>query len=196
MLDELEVAMRIIDNNTRRGAELVHSFKQIAVDQSSGKRRTFDLAEYLDEILLSLKPKLKLAPCTVKVECPTGIQMSSYPGALSQVVTNLIMNSLLHAFDGRSRGTITVQGEASGDDVVLKVSDDGIGMAAADLNRFFDPFFTTKRGSGGTGLGAHIVFNQVTSVLGGTIRVTSAPGEGLQVQMRLPRTLEAATASN
>jgi signal transduction histidine kinase len=196
MLDELDVAVRILDNNTRRGAELVRSFKQIAVDQSSGQRRTFDLAEYLDEILLSLKPKLKLAPCSVKVECPSGIRMDSFPGALSQVVTNLIMNSLLHAFDGRSRGLIRVEGEEDGEDVVLKVSDDGIGMSAADLKRFFDPFFTTKRGSGGTGLGAHIVFNLITNVLGGTIRVTSAPGNGLRVQMRLPRTLgTAATVS-
>ena len=195
MLDELDVAMRILDNNTRRGAELVRSFKQIAVDQSSGQRRTFDLAEYLDEILLSFKPQLKHAPCSVQVDCRAGIQMTSFPGALSQVVTNLIMNSLLHAFDGRSDGLIRVHGEVDGEEVVLKVSDDGIGMTAPDLKRFFDPFFTTKRGSGGSGLGAHIVFNQVTSVLGGTIRVTSTPGAGLQVQMRLPRTLgRAATA--
>jgi signal transduction histidine kinase len=192
ILNELDVAMRILDNNTRRGAELVHSFKQIAVDQSSGKRRTFDLAEYLDEILLSLKPKLKHAPCKVRVECPAGIQMNSYPGALSQVVTNLIMNSLLHAFDGRSKGTITVHGELEGDEVALTVSDDGIGMSAEHLNRFFDPFFTTKRGSGGTGLGAHIVFNLVTNVLGGSIRVASAPGAGMQVRMRMPRTREKA----
>jgi signal transduction histidine kinase len=101
------------------------------------------------------------------------------------------MNSLLHAFEGRSHGTIAVHGELDGEEVVLKVSDDGIGMSTDHLNRFFDPFFTTKRGSGGTGLGAHIVFNQVTSVLGGTIRVTSAPGAGVHVQMRLPRTLGA-----
>jgi signal transduction histidine kinase len=188
ILDELDVAMRILDNNTRRGAELVHSFKQIAVDQSSGKRRSFDLAEYLDEILLSLKPKLKHAPCKVRVDCAAGIQMNSYPGALSQVVTNLIMNSLLHAFDGRSKGAITVNGELDGEEVALTVSDDGIGMSAEHLNRFFDPFFTTKRGSGGTGLGAHIVFNLVTNVLGGSIRVASAPGAGMQVRMRLPRT--------
>lgn len=195
MLDELDVAMRILDNNTRRGAELVHSFKQIAVDQSSGKRRTFDLAEYLDEILLSLKPKLKTAPCKVRVECPVGIQMNSIPGALSQVVTNLVMNSLLHAFEGRSQGTITLQAEPAGEEVVLTISDDGIGMSAADLNRFFDPFFTTKRGSGGTGLGAHIVFNLVTSVLGGSIRVASTPGVGMQVKMRLPLTLNAAAVA-
>ena len=196
MLDELDVAMRILDNNTRRGAELVHSFKQIAVDQSSGKRRTFDLAEYLDEILLSLKPKLKQAPCKVRVECRTGIQMNSFPGALSQVVTNLIMNALMHAFEGRSGGVIDIHGELVGEEVVLKISDDGVGMSTADLNRFFDPFFTTKRGSGGTGLGAHIVFNLVTSVLGGTIKVASAPGAGLQVKMRLPRTMRATPATN
>ncbi len=149
----------------------------------------FDLAEYLDEILLSLKPKLKHAPCTVQVDCQPGIRMDSFPGALSQVVTNLVMNALLHGFDGRTGGLIRIKGEAVGEDVLLTVSDDGNGMADADLKQIFDPFFTTKRGSGGTGLGAHIVFNQITSVLGGTIRVTSAPGAGLQVRMRLPRTL-------
>lgn len=186
MFDELDVTMRILDNNTRRAAELVRSFKQIAVDQSSGQRRTFDLAEYLDEIVLSLKPKLKPASCSVQVDCRPGIVMNSFPGALSQVVTNLVMNALLHAFDGRTGGLIHIEGDAHGGDVVLTISDDGIGMPEADLKRFFDPFFTTKRGSGGTGLGAHIVFNQVTSVLGGTIRVTSTQGAGLRVQMRLP----------
>ena len=193
MLNDLGVALHILDNNIRRGAELVRSFKQVAVDQSSGQRRTFDLAEYLDEILLSLKPKLKHAPCTVQVECPVGIRMDSFPGALSQVITNLVMNALLHAFDGREDGVIRIHGALDGDDVVLKISDDGAGMGAADLKQFFDPFFTTKRGSGGTGLGAHIVFNQVTSVLGGSIKVVSAPGAGLQVRIRVPRTL-AATA--
>ncbi|HEY2345390.1 MAG TPA: ATP-binding protein [Xanthomonadaceae bacterium] len=190
MFDELDVTMHVLDSNTRRGAELVRSFKQIAVDQSSGKRRSFDLAEYLDEIVLSLKPKLKHAPCTVQVECAPGIEMSSFPGALSQVVTNLVMNALLHAFEGHEKGTVRVQGALDGEDVVLTVADDGIGMNEANLKRFFDPFFTTKRGSGGTGLGANIVFNQVTNVLGGSIRASSAPGAGTQIVMRLPLVLE------
>ncbi|HTA64732.1 MAG TPA: HAMP domain-containing sensor histidine kinase, partial [Xanthomonadaceae bacterium] len=190
MLDELDVTMHVLESNTRRGAELVRSFKQIAVDQSSGKQRSFDLAEYLDEIVLSLKPKLKHASCTVNVECPQGIEMVSFPGALSQVVTNLVMNALLHAFEGREHGAIHVRGSIDGADVMLQVADDGIGMSEADLKRFFDPFFTTKRGSGGTGLGANIVFNQVTNVLGGSIRATSRPGAGTQVLMRLPRELE------
>jgi signal transduction histidine kinase len=189
MFDDLDVALHILDSNIRRGADLVRSFKQIAVDQSSGQRRAFDLAEYLDEIVLSLKPKLKLAPCTVQVECRAGIRMTSFPGALSQVVTNLVMNALVHAFEGRQGGLVKVHADADGEDVVLSVSDDGIGMAEADLKQFFDPFFTTKRGSGGTGLGAHVVFNQVTSVLGGTIRVTSAIGNGTQVLIRIPKML-------
>ncbi len=189
ILGELEVTMRILANNTRRGAELVRSFKQIAVDQASGQQRSFDLAEYLDEILLSLKPVLKPAGCAVQVECRAGIRMNSFPGALSQVVTNLVMNSLMHAFDGRSGSSICIQAEVDDENVILDVSDDGIGMAPADLNRIFDPFFTTKRGRGGTGLGAHVVFNQVTKVLRGTIRASSVPGAGLQVRMRLPRSL-------
>ncbi|MBS0194757.1 MAG: GAF domain-containing protein [Proteobacteria bacterium] len=189
ILDELELAMHVLDSNARRGAELVRSFKQIAVDQSSGQRREFDLAEYLEEIVLSLKPRLKHAPCSVRVECAHGIAMNTIPGALSQVVTNLVVNALLHAFEGRERGAVSIIGAAEGEQATLEVADDGIGMDEAVLKRFFDPFFTTKRGSGGTGLGAHIVFNQVTSVLGGTIRATSKTGEGTRIAMRLPRML-------
>jgi signal transduction histidine kinase len=181
--------LRILEKNTRRGAELVNSFKQVAVDQSSGQRRVFDLAEYLDEILLSLRPKLKQSPCTVEVDCPPGIRMDSHPGALSQVVTNLVMNSLLHGFEGRDRGRISIQAVEEGADVLLAVGDDGVGMSKEDLGRYFDPFFTSKRGSGGTGLGAHIMFNLVTGALGGSIQVASEPGAGLQARMRLPRIL-------
>jgi signal transduction histidine kinase len=186
MLAELDVAMRILEKNTRRGAELVQSFKQIAVDQSSGHRRLFDLSEYLDEILLSLRPKLKQFAGKITVDCPANLHLDSYPGALSQVVTNLVMNALLHAFEGREPGTVAIRAERAVDDVVLTVADDGVGMSPADLNRFFDPFFTTRRGSGGTGLGAHIVFNLVTGVLGGAIQARSEPGKGLCVTMRLP----------
>ena len=195
MLAELDVTMRVLDANIRRSAELVRSFKQIAVDQSSGARRQFDLHAYLDEVLLSLKPKLKRAPVKVQVDCPPGLAMDTYPGALSQVITNLVMNALLHAFEGRDGGNVKIIARADGQDVLLDVIDDGIGMSPGDLKHYFDPFFTTKRGSGGTGLGANIIFNQVTNVLGGSIRASSTPGAGLQVSMRLPRTRATAEAS-
>lgn len=195
MLAELDLTMRVLDGNIRRSAELVRSFKQIAVDQSSGARRHFDLHDYLDEVLLSLKPKLKRSPVAVHVDCPSGLTMDTFPGALSQVITNLVMNALLHAFEGRSNGTVSITARSEGEDVLLEVVDDGIGMNEADLKHYFDPFFTTKRGSGGTGLGANIVFNQVTNVLGGSIRASSIPGSGLRVSMRLPRTRALAEAA-
>ncbi|MEO8742330.1 MAG: GAF domain-containing protein, partial [Lysobacteraceae bacterium] len=118
MLEDLGVALQILYNNIRRAADLVHSFKQIAVDQSSGHRRTFDLAEYLDEIVLSLKPKLKQSPYKVQVLCASGIHMDSVPGALSQVITNLVMNALLHAFDGRKTGNVRIEGQLDGEEVI------------------------------------------------------------------------------
>lgn len=185
-LEQFEAAVQLLQTNTRRGAELVRSFKQVAADQSSGQHRDFDLAAYLDEIVLSLKPKLARAPCRVQVDCPPGIAMHTYPGALSQVVTNLLMNAVVHAFEGRSDGQVTIHARRDGEQVELTIGDDGVGMPAADLKRYFDPFFTTRRGIGGTGLGAHIVFNQVTSVLGGSIKVDSEPGKGTRVHLRLP----------
>ncbi len=196
LLAEMDNALRILDSNTRRAAQLVRSFKQVAVDQSSGERRIFDLADYLDEVLLSLKPRLKAAPCRVEVECRKGIRMNSYPGALSQVITNLIMNALVHAFEGRSSGVIRVVARDDGDDVQISVSDNGIGMSAAELKQMFDPFYTTKRGQGGSGLGAHIAYNQTTGVLGGQIKVSSEPGAGLHVHLRLPRAPGLAPASS
>jgi len=192
MLESLDGSVRLLESNTRRGAELIRSFKQVAVDQSSGQRREFDLRAYLEEIVLSLKPRLARAPVAVELDCPAGSAMTSYPGALSQVVTNLILNALMHAFEGRDKGTIRIEGRGEGAFVTLVVRDNGIGMAEADLKRYFDPFFTTKRGSGGTGLGAHIVFNQVTNVLGGTIKVASRPDSGTEIRMRLPRIVNAA----
>ncbi len=159
-------------------------------DSDMFKVRPDDLAVHQAEILLSLKPRLRGAACTVAVDCPRGIMMNSMPGALSQVMTNLVMNALLHGFAGRKGGAISIHGEVDETCVILRVSDNGIGMNAADLGRMFDPYFTTKRGSGGSGLGAHIVLSQVTEVMRGTIQVSSWPGAGLHVQMRLPRTLE------
>ena len=135
MLDELDITVKVLDGNIRRGADLVRSFKQIAVDQSSGQRRTFDLATYLDEILLSLKPKLKHAPCAVRVECPAGIHMNTFPGALSQAITNLVVNAIVHAYpQGREGGgTVSIQAEQEGEDVSLVVTDDGVDSTLAQM---------------------------------------------------------------
>jgi signal transduction histidine kinase len=186
-LDIIDQSLRIMTTNTQRAAALVRSFKQVAVDQSSDDIRSFNLRKYLDEVLLSLQPKLKGKPIVIDIDCEERIEMASFPGAVSQIVTNMVMNSLAHGFEEGQPGKITINGKLDGDFVVFEYSDDGIGMDTSTLAQLFDPFFTTKRGSGGSGLGAHILFNLVTGSLGGTIKVASAPGMGLHYKLRFPK---------
>ena len=186
--DVVDQSLRIMTTNTQRAAALVRSFKQVAVDQSSGDIRSFNLDAYLKEVLLSLQPKLKGRPVKVDVDCPKDLVLDSYPGAVSQIVTNMVMNSLVHGFEREQPGNITVRAALEPDDwVVFDYADDGAGMDKDTLDKLFDPFFTTKRGTGGSGLGAHILYNLVTGALGGTVRVESAPGEGLRYHLRFPR---------
>lgn len=186
-LEIVDQSLRIMTTNTQRAAALVRSFKQVAVDQSSGDIRSFMLRSYLDEVLLSLQPKLKGRPVKVEVDCPADLRLDSFPGAVSQIVTNMVVNSLVHGFEHEQAGKIRIGARADGEDVVFDYSDDGMGMDQDTLSKLFDPFFTTKRGTGGSGLGAHILYNLVTGALGGTVRVESAPGQGLRYHLRFPR---------
>ncbi|MCU6500591.1 GAF domain-containing sensor histidine kinase [Rugamonas sp. A1-17] len=185
--DIIAQSLRIMTTNTQRAAALVRSFKQVAVDQSSDDIRSFNLRKYLDEVLLSLQPKLKGKPIAVEIDCDERIEMASFPGAVSQIVTNMVVNSLVHGFEEGQSGKITISGKVDGDFVDFQFSDDGVGMDSATLAQLFDPFFTTKRGSGGSGLGAHILYNLVTGALGGTVKVVSAPGMGLHYKLRFPK---------
>lgn len=186
-LDIVDQSLRIMTTNTQRAAALVRSFKQVAVDQSSDDIRQFNLNTYLHEVLLSLQPKLKGRPVKVEVDCAPDIVLDSFPGALSQVVTNMLMNSLVHGYQHEQAGQIVIRAALHEQMVVLDYCDDGAGMDAETLAKLFDPFFTTRRGSGGSGLGAHILYNQVTGPLGGTVKVESAPGEGLRYHLQFPR---------
>jgi signal transduction histidine kinase len=187
--DVVDQSLRIMTTNTQRAASLVRSFKQVAVDQSSDNIRHFNLGKYVNEILLSLQPKLKGRPIKVQVECPPELEMDSFPGAVSQVVTNMVVNSLVHGFERDQPGHITIRArlDEEEDMVSFEYGDDGAGMDADTLSKLFDPFFTTKRGSGGSGLGGHILYNLVTGALGGSLRVESSPGKGLQYFLRFPR---------
>ena len=185
----LDQALRITTNNIQRGADLVKSFKQVAVDQSSESIREFDMRAYVEEILFSLQPKLKGKKFEVTLDCPVGIKMKTYPGAISQIITNLITNSLLHGFEGAEKGTMLIQvsKDPDNDDTLLMTySDDGKGMSSIELEKLFEPFYTTKRGHGGSGLGAHIVYNLVTGPLAGQVKASSQPGQGLQYKMKFP----------
>lgn len=181
---------RLIEQNLTRAAELIQSFKRVAVDQTSEERRRFDLLAYLEEVVTSLGPTLRKSRHRVAIACSPGILMDSFPGALSQVVTNLVMNALTHAFPADSKGHMVIDvDEVAEGEVEIRFADDGVGIAAENLPKVFEPFFTTRRGSGGSGLGLHIVFNLVTQSLGGRISVDSVPGDGTTFTLRIPKTV-------
>ncbi|MDL2354894.1 MAG: ATP-binding protein [Pseudomonadota bacterium] len=186
-LDTAAESTRLIMNNAYRAAHLIHSFKQIAVDQTSEARRRFALMEYIDEIVTSLRPKLKATRIDLQLDGSGDIVLDSYPGAFAQVITNLVLNCAEHAFGADRPGQIAIQARLDGDTVELQLSDNGKGIAPELLDRIFDPFFTTRRGQGGTGLGLNIVYNLVVKQFCGTITVRSTPGAGTCFTMRLPR---------
>ncbi|WP_395699410.1 PAS domain S-box protein [Aquabacterium sp.] len=180
-------ALQVLERNLQRAAELVGSFKQLAVDQSSYQRRRFVLAEVVQEVLLALSPTLRRSPVQLQEQVPPALALDSYPGPLGQVLVNLITNALVHAFEPGAHGTITLAAEPLGDDRLrLRLADDGRGIAPSELGRIFDPFYTTRLGQGGSGLGLHIVYNLVTGLLGGRIEVHSQPGAGTEFVIELP----------
>ncbi|MEC5398274.1 PAS domain S-box protein [Uliginosibacterium sp. H1] len=185
-MEETDSASDILVRNLQRAGELIVSFKQVAVDQTSSKRRQFDLREVVNEIVVTLQPTFRKTPFQIRSEVPAGILLDSYPGPFGQIVANLLQNTVIHAFDGREEGTVTLDATVVGETVVFRCSDNGVGIAAGHLNKVFDPFFTTKLGSQGTGLGLNIVHNIVTGVLGGEISVISEPDVGTVFTMRLP----------
>jgi len=174
--------------NLNRAAELIQSFKQVAADRNYSDQRAFDLADLTEQVVMSLRPGLRKHNLTLNVECQPNLIMNSYPGPYGQVLTNLFLNSVAHAFpDGRA-GTIDIQARESGkDNVEIIFSDNGCGMSLDVRRRAFDPFFTTRRDQGGTGLGLHIVYSIVTNRLGGRLDLDSEPGGGTRIQIILPR---------
>lgn len=180
-------AAQIVERNLYRAAELIGSFKQLAVDQSSYQRRPFDLQDVVREIMLAMAPSIRRTPYRIIEEVPAGLLLDSYPGPLGQILMNLINNALIHAFDGRDSGQVWLRAEAAEPGwIVLSVADDGRGISAENQKRIFDPFFTTRLGQGGSGLGLHVVFSLVVDLLGGRIDVDSSPGSGAIFIVRLP----------
>jgi signal transduction histidine kinase/ligand-binding sensor domain-containing protein len=184
--EEVEEASRLILGSLTRAGTLIASFKQVSVDQSSGQRRRFRRREFLGEVQTALQPTLRRTPHQLAVYCDDRIELDSYPGALFQILTNLINNTIMHAFAEGQTGQMRVDAVLDDGVVELRFSDDGRGMDADVARRAFDPFFTTRRGSGGSGLGLHVVHNLVTQLLAGDIELHTAPGTGTRFVMRFP----------
>jgi signal transduction histidine kinase len=174
--------------NLGQAVELMQSFKQVAADRNVSDRRHFDLGEVTEQIVKGLRFGLRSQNITVSVTCEPNLAMNSYPGPYGQVLTNLVLNSTVHAFPDGARGSVHIAARASGrDNVEVLFSDDGCGMSPEVKRQVFDPFFTTRRDQGSTGLGLHIVHNIVTSRLGGRINLESRPGAGTKIRITVPR---------
>lgn len=172
-------SVALLINNLNRASELITSYKQVAVDQTSDKIRQINLAQYIDEIIHSLHPKLKKTNHSINIDCAEDLTVYCHAGAISQIFTNLIINSIVHGFEGINRGKINIQVTMKNQQVTIQYKDDGIGVPQEKLSHLFDPFYTTKAGKGGTGLGTHIIHNLITDTLNGVITASSPVDKGL-----------------
>jgi signal transduction histidine kinase len=178
------ILLRNLNNTT----ELLKSFKQVTVDQVSERLREINLSEYIESVIHSLQPKTKRAGVTINFECDQNLHIYTYPGALAQVITNLINNSIIHGFSDRSEGNINITlTNENNHDIHFRYSDDGVGVAEENLSKIMDLFYTTKKDEGGSGLGLNIIQNIVKNKLNGTIEVSSILSEGLHFDIYFPR---------
>ncbi len=185
-LDCVRESTDILLKNLRHAADQIQSFKQVAVDRGSERKRKFRLKTYFDDVLLSLRPKLKKTHHTVIVDCPEELELDSYPGTFSQIITNFIINSLTHGFEDQEQGKIVIQVSREGDILQIRYNDNGKGMTEKERSHIFEPFYTTKSEQGGSGLGLHIVYNLVIQRLHGNIVCESAPGAGTTFIIQIP----------
>lgn len=187
-LNEMNEGCDLLVRNLHRAVDLMQSFKQVAADQASEQRRSFDVGVVVKEVLETLAPSLKRQAHQVLCQVPEGIMVDGFPGALGQVLINLINNAYLHAFEAGSMGSVRLHAQVKNGWVHMQVADDGVGMSRELMAQLFQPFFSTKIGRGGTGLGMTIVENLVKKTLGGTITVESTLGEGSTFAIRFPQT--------
>jgi PAS domain S-box-containing protein len=188
-LDTASMSIKMVLTNLQRAADLIQSFKQVAVDQSTEGKRSFNLKKYIEDLLLSLSPKIKHTKHKINVMGDNDITLNSYPGVISQIITNLFINSLTHAYKNRDDGLMFINIEKQNDKVILTYTDNGQGIPKENLDKIFEPFFTTNRGdgrTGSTGLGLHLVYNLVTQKLGGTIKCESELNIGTHFVITIP----------
>jgi signal transduction histidine kinase len=187
-LDECRQASVTIVRSSQRSDELIESFKQIAVDQASQRRRTFDLRDTIADILNTIGTTMRHGHATCDLNIPHGINMDSFPGHLEQIFNNLILNSIFHGFESKGGGHITIEAKEQDGEVQIVYQDDGVGIAQDHQRLIFEPFYTTRLGKGGSGLGMFIVHNLVRSGLKGNIKLQSELGKGVRFTFCMPAT--------
>lgn len=189
-LNVLCEGMDMVLNNLRSASRLIDSFKHVSVDQTMDQQRVIDLGQYINEVALSLKPRYKTKMEAIQIACPETITICTYPGAIAQVITNLVINSILHGFDDMENGEIQIVLSQNEHTVTITYTDNGKGIPEDDCSKVFEPFFTTKRNKGGTGLGMHIVYNIISQKFHGDIELKSEMGVGTTFIISFPKSLE------
>ena len=191
-MSEMAELSDLVLGNLHKAARLINAFKQVAADRSADERCRFNLHLCLENLVASLRPCWQSAGHTVTVACPDDLELESFPGTLDQILTNLVVNSVTHAYEPGQSGHIAIEARAlDAETIEIVYADDGRGIPEDLINRVFDPFFTTRRHTGSTGLGLHIVFNLVTTRLRGTLRLESADRPGVRFTLNLPKTAPA-----
>jgi signal transduction histidine kinase len=186
-IDKMVEGSKLTFSNVRRAAELVSSFKRTSIDQTQETKRLFTLHEVIQDIIVSLDSKFRHTAITIENQGPTDLNIYGYPGVISQILNNLLNNSLIHGFDEGARpGKIIIHTQRDNDTIVIEYQDTGKGMDKETAEKLFEPFYTTKRARGGTGLGMYICYNLVTTRLHGSISCKSTPDEGTVFHITFP----------
>jgi len=186
-LEDEEIAFQLIFDNLRRASNLVEGFKDIAADRVLDERKEINLQDYIHSIEQSLKPALKNANCKLNYDIDPTISMQVNTGSLSQLITNVVLNALIHAFDGQKDCRIQIVGKQESQNIILKISDNGKGIPADVLPNLFTPFYTTRRADGGTGLGLYVSRQIATDILKGSLSVQNLPDKGCEFTLQVPR---------
>lgn len=189
LLQVIDEGNAMLGRNLERAAHLIRDFKRTAVDQVAESCCEFDVRQVMEALLASLHPETAKSGVHPHFECPVGLSMRSLPGVLTQVMSNLVVNSLRHAFEGSVEPRIDITVRQMGERIIIEYRDNGVGVPPMLHERIFEPFFTTRRGQGGSGLGLNIVYNLVTRKLLGRLDFESGPGEGVRFIIDLPRRL-------
>lgn len=185
-IKEMEESIDIMSKNISQATELVTGYKTVSVDQLNRERRMIDLKSYVSEVLYTLRPKLKTSNIKVNNNAEDDIITWTYPGAISQILTNLIMNSQIHGFESMEEGRIDITMKKENGNIVMIYEDNGVGISEENLKKVYDAFFTTKHDKGGSGLGMHIIYNLVKSLLHGTVDCESQLGQGVKFTIVFP----------
>lgn len=188
LMASLDESAHFIQTNLERASSLIRSFKQIAVDRSNDEMRRINLNNYLSELVMSLGPEIKTIRPKVTINCDKYLDITCHPGAIAQIITNLVMNSLIHGFADMTdrKPAIEINVTCENQLTTLVYRDNGAGVTEDQIKKIFEPFYTTRRNQGGSGLGMHIVYNLVSQTLGGTIDCRSKPGEGIEFHITIP----------